>query len=206
MSDLDLLPRGQQRESAPLGTMQWLSDTAERVSEHMPLTHSQREQLLHIVVDRMRSQTGATGAAVALEQFGQMVCRASSGDTAPDVGAPLRLEGSFTGRCIQSGAALRCDDSESDPRVNPEACRMLGIRSMLVVPVRNQDRVMGVVEVLSNEPRAFTNAHQSTLESVATVISETFFEPLPDEYVSEPVELDAFAEALQRKHPARPAR
>lgn len=199
MSELDLLSRSPGKEFARFSTMQWLADATHGVVDTMPLTTSQREHLLQLVTERMREQTGATGAAVALEQSGEMVCRASTGETAPDIGTPLRLEGSFTGRCIQSGAALRCDDTDSDPRVNPEACQVLGIRSMLVVPIRAHDHIMGVVEVLSDQPRAFTNAHQTSLEAIAKVIGESFFPDLPkpiDEFQSEP---EHFSEVHQSK-------
>jgi TonB family protein len=179
MSELDLLPRNPGSEFARFNTLQWLTEATDSVLDNMPLTNSQREYLLQLVMERMREKTGASGAAVALERSGQMVCLASSGETAPDVGTPLRLEGSFTARCIQSGAPLRCDDSENDPRVNAETCRTLGIRSLLVVPIRAHDRIMGVVEVLSDQPRAFTNAHQTTLEAVTVVISEAFFPHIP---------------------------
>lgn len=179
MSELDLLPHNPGSEFARFNTLQWLTEATDSVLDNMPLTNSQREYLLQLVMERMREQTGASGAAVALDRAGQMVCRASSGDTAPDMGTPLRLEGSFTARCIQSGAPLRCDDSDSDPRVNAEACRTLGIRSLLVVPIIAQDRIMGVVEVLSDQPRAFTNSHQTMLEAVAIVISEAFFPHIP---------------------------
>ena len=202
MSELDLLPRNPGSEFARFNTLQWLTQATDSVLDNMPLTNSQREYLLQLVMERMREQTGASGAAVALDRAGQMVCRASSGDTAPDVGTPLRLEGSFTARCIQSGAPLRCDDSDSDPRVNAEACRTLGIRSLLVVPVIAQDRIMGVVEVLSDQPRAFTNSHQTMLEAVAIVISETYFPHIPG-----PVDSGSHdtAEHFQEAHLVHPA-
>jgi TonB family protein len=201
MSELDLLPRNSGTEFARFNTLQWLTEATDSVLDNMPLTNSQREYLLQLVMERMREQTGASGAAVGLERSGQMVCRASSGDTAPDVGTPLRLEGSFTARCIQSGAPLRCDDSENDPRVNAEACRTLGIRSLLVVPIRAHDRIMGVVEVLSEQPRAFTNAHQTTLEAIAIVISEAFFP-----HISGPADCGSHdaAEHFQETHPVQP--
>jgi len=199
MSELDLLSRSPGKEFARFSTMQWLTDATHGVLDTMPLTTSQREHLLRLVTARMREQTGATGAAVALEQSGEMVCCASIGDTAPDIGTPLRLEGSFTGRCIQSGAALRCDDTDSDPRVNPEACQVLGIRSMLVVPIRAHDHIMGVVEVLSDQPRSFTNAHQTSLEAIAKVIGESFFPDLPKSIDELKYEPEQFHEVHQNK-------
>src|SRR5512142_3429207 len=84
---------------------------------------------LATVVMRAQAFTSATGAAIALTENDEMICRASSGTTAPDVGVHLSIEGSFTGLAVTSGQALRCDDSETDSRVDAAACRLMRTRS-----------------------------------------------------------------------------
>src|SRR5215475_110947 len=46
--------------------------------------------VLNEVVEQARLATGATGAAVALERDGEMVCRATTGQHAPELG--VRIE------------------------------------------------------------------------------------------------------------------
>jgi len=51
---------------------------------------------------------------------------------------------------------LRCDDSETDDRVDRAGCRSLGIRSLVAVPIRQGSRVAGLLEVFSPQPYAFS--------------------------------------------------
>ncbi len=111
---------------------------------------------LRLIADRAQVFTRATGAAIALQQDDEMICRASAGD-APPVGARLQVGSGFSGECVKSGRLLRCDDSETDPRVDQESCRALGIRSMIAIPVRSNGGIVGLLEVFSPHSGAFTD-------------------------------------------------
>ena len=128
---------------------------------------------LAVIAQRAQAFTNASGAAVALSEGNadEIVCRARSGSSAPDVGVTLRVEGSFTGLCIQSGKELRCDDAETDTRVDTAAIRSLGIRSMVVTPVKEDNRVVGVLAVFAPTPHAFTITHVAVLKTMADQIS-----------------------------------
>ncbi len=128
---------------------------------------------LAVVAQRAQAFTNASGVAIALSEgnAGEIVCRARSGASAPDVGATLRVEGTFTGLCIQSGKELRCDDCETDTRVDTAAIRALGIRSMVVTPIREDSRVIGVLAAFAPTPHAFTITHVAVLKTMADQIS-----------------------------------
>ena len=128
---------------------------------------------LAVVAQRAQAFTNASGVAIALSEGNadEIVCRARSGASAPDVGAALRTEGSFTGLCIQSGKELRCDDCETDTRVDTAAIRALGIRSMVVTPIREDSRVIGVLAAFAPTPHAFTITHVAVLKTMADQIS-----------------------------------
>jgi TonB family protein len=125
------------------------------------------------VAQRAQAFTNASGVAIALSEgnAAEIVCRARSGASAPDVGATLRVEGTFTGLCIQSGKELRCDDCETDTRVDTAAIRALGIRSMVVTPIREDSRVVGVLAAFAPTPHAFTITHVAVLKTMADQIS-----------------------------------
>src|SRR5262249_53502573 len=72
---------------------------------------------------------------------------------------------------IQTGKELRCDDCETDTRVDTAAIRALGIRSMVVTPVREDNRVTGVLAVFAPTPHAFTITHVAVLKTMADQIS-----------------------------------
>ncbi len=128
---------------------------------------------LALIAQRAQAFTNASGTAIALSEGSadEIVCRARSGASAPDVGTALRVEGSFTGLCIQSGKELRCDDAETDTRVDTAAIRALGIRSMVVTPIKEENRVVGVLAVFAPTAHAFTITHVAVLKTMADQIS-----------------------------------
>ena len=103
--------------------------------------------VMTFVAERAQRITGAHGAVVELAEGEEMVYRAASGILQNHIGLRLQRSGSLTGLCVEKGFALRCEDSESDPRVDREACRRIGLRSMIVVPLRHDDAVAGVLKV-----------------------------------------------------------
>src|SRR4030081_4054815 len=100
----------------------------------------------------------ASGAALALAEADPdfMICRASSRPDAPPAGAKLQVGDVFSGECVRTGKLLRCDDTETDLRVNRESCRDLGIRSILPAPVRDGAKVIGLLEVFSPHQTPFS--------------------------------------------------
>jgi hypothetical protein len=72
---------------------------------------------------------------------------------------------------VRTGRLLCCDDSETDPLVDRENCRALGIRSMIAVPIRWDDAVIGLLEVFSPEPYAFSTNDPLALKRLAEICS-----------------------------------
>lgn len=127
---------------------------------------------LELIAGRAQNLVRASGAAIALATSDAdfMECRASSGQDAPPVGARLQVGSGFSGECVKTGRLLRCDDSELDSRVDRESCRALGIRSMLAVPLRIGERPVGILEVFSPEPNAFSENDSRVLQRLADTI------------------------------------
>ncbi|MFZ0277250.1 MAG: GAF domain-containing protein, partial [Candidatus Sulfotelmatobacter sp.] len=133
---------------------------------------SDLEAVLSLVASRSQSLLRASGAAIALaaKDPGIMICRASAGPSAPPVGATLQVGSGFSGECVCTGKILRCDDTETDERVDPQSCRALGIRSMLAAPLRLGERVVGLLEVFSAQPSAFGENDSAVLQRFAEMI------------------------------------
>jgi putative methionine-R-sulfoxide reductase with GAF domain len=127
---------------------------------------------LQLIAARARTLLRASGAALALSDAapGFMVCRASSGSDAPPVGARLQVGSGFSGECVKTGRLLKCDDAETDSRVDRESCRALGIRSILAAPVRVGEKSIGILEAFSPQPRAFTNGDSNVLQRLAETV------------------------------------
>ena len=122
--------------------------------------------LLNELVEQACLTTGATGAAVALAQGDEMICRASCGG-APELGAALETNSGLSGACVRTHRIQRCDDALVDPTADAEVARQLRIRSVVVLPLMQSDALIGVVEVFSERPAAFVDRDLHTLEALA---------------------------------------
>jgi N-acetylmuramoyl-L-alanine amidase/putative methionine-R-sulfoxide reductase with GAF domain len=128
------------------------------------------DEVLQLVAERAQAITGADGIAIALAEGDEIVCRASVGEMSPDRGMQLDSKAGFSGACFRTGRIVRCDDSEQDPRVNVEACRRLGTRSMVAVPLLGQQNVVGLLEAFSTQPYGFTDSDVRSLNLLAELI------------------------------------
>jgi len=126
--------------------------------------------VLNDIVEHARLATGATAAAIALARGDEIVCRATTGANAPDLGVQLNVHSGLSGACVQSKKWQRCDDTETDSRVNAEVCRSLGVRSILVFPVVRDKELLGVFEIFSPRPNAFSDREIQTLEALSRSI------------------------------------
>ncbi len=132
------------------------------------LEEMELDAALQLLVERAQYITGATGTALALPQGEEMVCRASAGASAPAVGARLQVRSGLTGESIARRKLLRCDNAETDARVNLETCRALGIASIVVLPLlRRNGEVRGLFELFSDHPYAFEERDLIALERMA---------------------------------------
>ena len=125
---------------------------------------------LHLIVSRACSITRGTAAAVALAGKGGMICRAATGVNAPPLGIKVDITSGFSGECIRSGRALRCDDAENDLRADAEACQFLGIRSILAAPVQYERDLVGLLEVFSTRASAFDDGDLAVVERLAQTV------------------------------------
>jgi putative methionine-R-sulfoxide reductase with GAF domain len=127
---------------------------------------------LQLVCARAQVLLRAHGAAIALAtaDADTLICGASSGPSAPPVGAKLHVGSGFSGQCVRSGRILRCDDSETDARVDRESCRALGIRSMMAAPVCMGEKVNGLLEVFSPHAANFNDHDSVVLQRLAETV------------------------------------
>ena len=128
------------------------------------------EAALQLLAERAQYITGASGAAIALLEESEMICRASAGPSAPELGAEVQVKSGLTGESVRTRQVLRCDDAETDSRVNRESCRALGIKSVMVVPLIREQEVIGVFELLADRANAFEERDVTALERLAEMV------------------------------------
>ncbi len=133
------------------------------------------EDVLRRIAEAAVSATGASGAALALQESGTQaegifVCVAHAGEMAPPIGAKLDSRSGISGECLRTGQALHCEDTETDARVDRQACRALGLRSLAIAPVKRGDEVVGILEVFSVRAEAFTGRHLDVLGQLTELV------------------------------------
>lgn len=131
--------------------------------------------VMDVVAARVQALTRATGAVIELVENDDMVYRAASGLAERQLGLRLKRDGSLSGLCVKTGEILRCDDSEADARVDREACRRVGVRSMLVAPLIHQDTNIGALKVASGEVAAFGDEDIKVLELMSGLIAAAMY-------------------------------
>src|ERR1700674_5933850 len=176
--------RGEEKESPELApvvearalSVVPISDGSETLSSVEAVRREVREigddfdAVLHLITERALSLTGAGGAALAFLTDDRMICRARAGEPAPPLGAPVDAKHGLSGECVRSGLLVSCEDTENDPRVDAEICRTLGIGSLMAAPIVSDFRVVGLLEIFSPHPHAFTKTHETVLDRFVEMI------------------------------------
>ena len=152
----------------PLSTR--LSIPQAPASEFEPEEQFVLDEVLQLVAERAVAITGADGLAIALAENNEIVLRAAAGMVRPDVGARIDRDSAFSGACFRTAQVVNCDDTETDPRVNLLACRKLGARSMVAVPLCGRRRVIGVLEAFSTWPFGFNDSDIRNLSLLAELV------------------------------------
>jgi signal transduction protein with GAF and PtsI domain len=128
------------------------------------------DRVFDLVVTSVAALTGATGSAIALAEGGRFVCRARYGSSAPPLGTRLDPSSGLSGLCVRTRHLLLCDDAELDPRVDSALSRETGIRSISVVPLIKDGKLVGIFELLSTRAHAFDKKATETLQRMSHLV------------------------------------
>ena len=128
-----------------------------------------------LIVEKIPALIAADGAVIEYAEGEDMVYRAVSGLAEHSLGLRLRRESSLSGLCVREGLIQVCQDSETDNRVDREACRRVGLRSMVVLPLRHGSRTVGVLKAMSSRPEAFSSAQVRILSLLSDTIGAAMF-------------------------------
>ena len=129
--------------------------------------------LLQLILGCMSRLSGADSASLEIAEGEEMVYEAATGLAAGFVGLRLKTATSLSGLCMTRGELLRADDTETDPRVDRDACRRIGLRSIILVPLRYDDHSFGVLKLMSSHVAAFALAAEQTLRMMSEFLGVT---------------------------------
>jgi len=130
------------------------------------------DTVLQQIVQMSLALLGAKTSSIMLldEESQELVIAASHGLSQEYLTkGNIKVGESIAGRVIQEGKPIAVYDIGSDPRhAYSEHARMEGLRSLLSVPLSLKDRVIGVLNLYTDEPHRFTPHEVNLFTSLAS--------------------------------------
>jgi TonB family protein len=132
------------------------------------------DSMIRATTEAARVLTAADGVAIAFRNKGVILCRARSGDLAPDLGSYVNANSGISGECLRTASILVCEDAGTDPRVDHLVCERMGIRSIVVVPLRGPVGISGILEVFARRVNAFGSREINALRGLAELAEAAY--------------------------------
>lgn len=133
------------------------------------------QEMAQITADLLVQYFGYELAAVLLEDKHQKLTIHGFGGKQGDVvqkiasGYELASHTGITGHVFSTGESVLVNDTRQDSRY--QAIQGWDAASEICVPLRNGERVIGIVNIESSQPNAFTNNDLLAIESLAGILS-----------------------------------
>ena len=129
--------------------------------------------LLTVIMDHAAEITGAESASVMLyDRNKNQLHFVASTSTAPNtlLSIPVPLEGSLAGTILRENRAIVLDDVSADPRHYRAADDQSGFatRSLLGVPMRYKDQIIGVLEAVNKKAGSWTDDDRRSMLVLAS--------------------------------------
>lgn len=128
------------------------------------------DAVMNTIVEEACALAGADAAVVEIPDGDELVYRAVAGGASEHLGMRHPRRTALSGAALRSRQVLVCADSETDPRVDREASRRAGARSIVAVPLLRDRTAAGVLSVHSAAPDAFGPDHVRSLTALGDVL------------------------------------
>jgi len=143
-----------------------------RASACSPEETAQRDlqASLQLLADRMQYMTGASAATIALNEGQELLCRASAGPMATELGVPLRVDSALVKQSIREQQIICCNNAENGARADGTSYGSLGIKSIMIMPLTRDSTAVGMFELLADRSQAFDDRDGAALEHLADMV------------------------------------
>lgn len=143
------------------------------IQQHIARAGLDFTTVMSVIISRAQHLLNADGAAIEIREQDDLIYRASCGIVEEHLGIRIPLRQSLSGKCIQCQHTLISSDCETDMRVNKKACREIGLRSMIVTPLIFENKVEGVIKVVSKQIDHFDERAENILTLLSSHIAAT---------------------------------
>ena len=142
------------------------------------------DQILHETLDRLQTAVPLTGGSIALVQGDELVIRAAVGPFADEaLGQRVRRGPGLSWRVVETLEPCLLPDIKASEAVVRGPKARQAMRSWLAVPIVRRDAGIGLVEIDSTMPDAFSEADVELLQTIVRVLSGPV--ELADHYAAE---------------------
>ena len=132
------------------------------------------DRLLSLLSERTVALAGAGACALLLPEGEDLVARASAGNPEIALGFRLPIHASLAGLAFRTGQLQRCGDAMHDDRVHGPTARINKIGAMVSAPLVTEGRVVGVLQLVSEQPGGLDETDVRTLEMFAGFAAAAF--------------------------------
>ncbi|WP_433789252.1 PAS domain S-box protein [Actinoplanes sp. CA-252034] len=148
-----------------------LKDTLQ-VQREVTAAAADRQAAMHTVAQRAVDLfPAADGSAVELLENDHLSYVAAAGTLAQFTGSLIPLTGSLSGTALTRDTPAHSRDTVTDTRVDQEACRRLGIGSMMVAPLHAEGTPIGILKIAASRTGAFDDSDEQQLLLLADSLS-----------------------------------
>lgn len=127
--------------------------------------------IMQFVAHKMQELTQAGCVIVEMLEGDDRVYRAVTNEHTVLLGTRTKATTGLSGMCLKTGNILYCKDSEIDPRVDLVNCRKLNARSLVVVPLKYDNKISGLLKLISPKTNAFSDEDILLLELMAEYLA-----------------------------------
>ena len=145
-------------------------------SANLPL-----QEFLELIVEEMVSFAGVDGGVIELIEGEDLICRAATAGLRETLGMHTPLATSLAGESLRERRTVLCPDTHADPRIPQAFIRQIGIRSMVIAPLIDGDRVFGAIKIGAETVGAFTEQHAVDLGVFADLVTSAIARELARE-------------------------
>lgn len=138
-------------------------------------------KIMDFVTAASQRITKSDGASIELIENDELVYSSAVGMAEKFLGLRLPIANSLSGLCMEARTALISHDTETDPQVNRNATRQIGLRAMIVVPLVYNNHAVGVLKVMSKRAHVYTHMDQDVLELMSNLIAAAVFNAIQND-------------------------
>jgi diguanylate cyclase (GGDEF)-like protein len=135
------------------------------------IAHKSVGDIMHFVAHKMQELTSAGSVIVEMLEGDDRVYRAVTDDQSILLGTRSKATTGLSGMCLNTGMILYCKDSEKDNRVDLKNCRRLNAKSLVVVPLKYENKINGLLKLTSPFVCAFSDEDILLLELMAEYLA-----------------------------------